>query len=131
MFTIHKTDTGAVAPWEYLPAVEGTYKIGSFLRNSGGLLTAEADMGEATKYLCMAEKTVAEGELIPVVRVNTDMILKSEWSNELMEGLVVVGAVGKVSSDGAAVSSDGMDIAVEIVAMDGTNPGDTVYVRLQ
>lgn len=130
MFTIHKTDTGAVPPWEYLKAAAGEYKVGTFLRMSEGQLTTD-EGGAATHYLCMANKTNEAGDLIPVVRVSTDMILKTELSVGMPEGETEVGAAADVSSDGTTVSADGMGIALEIVEMDGTNYGDTVYVRLK
>ena len=129
MFTIHKTDTGAVTPFEYMEAAAGDYEVGTFLRVREGKLTNNGE-GDATVYLCMANKTVEDGELIPVVRVNDTMILKSTLSMELMEG-EGVGMNLDVSSYGTSVNQDGMGIGVVIVALEGIKNGDTVYVRLK
>lgn len=126
MFTIHKTDTGAVAPIEYMGAAAGEYKIGRFLRINEGLLTADAEAGSSTHYLCMTQKTLAAEEPIPVVRVNKTMILKDD-SGTRDNGYDFVGAEADVSSTGDCISADGMGIILEIVAMDD----DATYVRLK
>lgn len=81
MFFPHKTDTGTLQPWEYLPAAAGTYQVGQLLTVSGGKLAA---ISEATKttppYLCMGSVTVAAGENLPVVRVTNDEIYETQLS---------------------------------------------------
>lgn len=125
MFTIHKTDTGAVAPFEHMVAKPGAYKIGRFLSVSmeGKLSTDQADNG--SRYLCMTEKTLEAEDVIPVVRVNETMILKN--SGERPEGYDTVGAILDVSNDGCSISADGMGVQLEVVAVDD----EAIYVRLK
>ena len=73
MFNVHKHDTGARQPWEYLPAAAGTYKAGMALTVTGGQLAPiSAAMKTTPPYICMADVTVEEGQNIPVIRVESD-----------------------------------------------------------
>lgn len=124
MFTIHKTDTGAVPPWEYHEAAAGEYKVGTFLRVNAGVLTTSSE-GTVTRYLCMANKTNAEGDLLPVIRVNRTMILKTDDFSDLEEG-VVTGDSADVNIIGSGICADGMGVSVEIISLDD----DAAYVRV-
>lgn len=80
MFTVFKSDNG-LQPWEYFPAAAGEYHAGQMLNLSGGKLTALAAASTTTPgYICQAEKTVAEGEVLPVVRVTRNKIYKTTLS---------------------------------------------------
>lgn len=81
MFFPHKTDTGTLQPWEYLPAAAGTYQVGQLLTVSGGKLAAISAATKTTPpYLCMGSVTVADGENLPVVRVTNDEIYETQLS---------------------------------------------------
>ena len=69
MFSPHKTDTGAVLPWEYMPAAAGTYQAGQLLNaKNGSLPPVSAASPTPPGYLCMANITVTVEELVPVTR---------------------------------------------------------------
>ena len=99
MFMIHKTDTGAVVPWEYLAAAAGEYKAGQLLDVSGGQLTAITAVCSTTPaYLCMGDTTAEAGDVIPVTRVTDDVIYEN-YENEL-ESDTKVGSKMSVGAGG-------------------------------
>lgn len=109
MFFPHKTDTGTLQPWEYLPAAAGTYQVGQLLTVSGGKLAA---ISEATKttppYLCMGSVTVAAGENLPVVRVTNDEIYETQLSAAAASatiGTKLEVSAGGLKADAAAVGT--------------------------
>lgn len=77
-FHIHTTDDGRVPGLEYLPCGALTPKAGMAMKQENGLLTAAAG-ADAPTYLCMAQRETAcaEGDLIPVVRLQADMVLEA------------------------------------------------------
>jgi hypothetical protein len=77
-FKIYSTDDGRVPPVEYLPAGVITPKMGMLLYVTGGLL-AVAGASHPPKYISMteAEGELTSGTLIPVIRIQRDMILES------------------------------------------------------
>lgn len=127
MFTFHKTDTGAAAPWEYLPAAAGTYEVGQLLNVTGGKLAAvEAASKTTPPYLCMSNRTVEDGENLPVVRVSDDAVYMTTLSAEAAAaatGTKLQVSAGGKEADGAAEGS------FEVVALEGTQAGATVYGR--
>lgn len=130
MFVPVKSDTGAVKPWEYLPAAAGDYKAGQLLSVSGGKVTAiTAAQTAAPPYLSMADKQVTEaGELLPVVRVGRGEIYETTLSADA--AALAIGAKLKVSADGTqAAYGSGTDGAFEVVAVDGKAKDDTVWGR--
>lgn len=127
MFEFHKTDTGAAAPWEYLPAAAGTYEVGQLLNVADGKLTAvDAAQTTTPPYLCMGNKTLADGEILPVVRVSDDAIYMTKLSAEA--AAAKVGTKLQVSAGGkeADAAAEG---TFEVTALEGTAAGDTVYGR--
>ena len=130
MFTIHKTDTGAVVPWEYLPAAAGEYKAGQMVKGNGlgTIVSIDADTAERPGYLCMANITVAEaGELIPVTRVVEGVIYETTTvAANISTG---VGRKVKVAAGGLGVKIDSDDGCFELVSPNGPATGDTVFGR--
>lgn len=78
-FAIHSTDDGRVPGLEYLPAGGLTPKAGMLLKMTSGALAAAAG-ADKPLYFSMAQREEAceTGELIPVIRVQEDMILETE-----------------------------------------------------
>ncbi len=78
-FAIHTTDDGRVPGLEYLPAGGLTPKAGMLLKMTSGALTA-AGGADKPLYFSMAqrEKACEAGELIPVIRVQEDMIFETQ-----------------------------------------------------
>lgn len=129
MFRAIKSDTGAVIPWEYLPAAAGTYKVGQALTVTGGKLTAiSAAQATTPAYICEAEKTVAAGETLPVTRVSKNHIYETTLS-AAAEG-AAVGAKLQVAAGGLEASYvSATPGTFEVVSLTGTAEGDTVRGR--
>ena len=126
MFVPVKRDTGAMLPWEYLGAAAGTYRAGQMLTVSEGKLAALSLASTDTPpYLCMADVTAADGQIIPVTRVEGDCIYETQLKGEY-EG-AKVGVKMQVESDGLTASEGGGTF--ELVEVYGTKEGDTVRGR--
>lgn len=129
MFSPHKNDTGAVLPWEYLPAAEGTYAAGQLLQVSNGKLAALSAATKTTPpYLCMSNHTVESGDELPVTRIDKDTIYAVELSAAATAA--TVGTMLEVSAGGKEVDAAAVG-TFEVVAMEGTAIGDIVYGRFQ
>ena len=127
-FLIHSTDDGRVLPWEYLPAGAITPKVGMALTQTSGNLALASGTTKPT-YISMREQETAltAGDLIPVVRVQPDVIFETELSAEGTS--LKVGQKVTVATDGlrvTATTTDGIAVIVEIL---GTAIGDKVRVR--
>ena len=127
MFLPHKSDNGAVLPWEYMAAAAGTYQTGQLVNvNAAGELAAiTADTVTAPRYLCMSAATVAAAEPLPVTRVNRSYIYETALAADApaaqVGGKLQIAAGGLLAKAGAG--------AFEIVSLDGTNEGDAVRGR--
>lgn len=128
MFKIHTIDDGRNAPVEYLPAGAITPKAGMALVQSGGNLALCSGAVKPT-YICMREETaaVAAGTLIPVIRVQPDMVFETTATAALTS--VKLGSKVTLSTDGLQVTATTTDGVAEIVSMDGTAAGSAVRVR--
>lgn len=127
-FKIHTTDDGRVPGIEYLPCGAITPKIGMALKQTGGNLAA-ATAAVAPTYisLCERETAVTEGELIPVLRVQPDMIFETEWSEDA--STIKLGDKVKINAgDAMSVTATTGGVA-EVVNILGTAAGDAVRVR--
>lgn len=128
MFLPHKSDNG-LQPFEYHPAAAGTYEIGQMLNVTDGKLAAiEAACKTTPAYVSMARGTVADGEVLPVIRVNHEMVfattLSAETAGAKLGALLEVSAGGK-EADGAAAGT------FEVTGAEGTAAGSTVYGRFK
>ena len=129
MFSPHKSDTGAVLPWEYIPAAAGSYEAGQLLQVSAGKVAVLSAASKTTPpYLCMGNITVEDGDPIPVSRVNKDMIYETQLSADA--AAATVGTMLEVSAGGKEADAAAAG-TFEVVAIDGTAMGDTVYGRFQ
>lgn len=129
MFTFHKTDTGAVAPFEYLPAAAGTYEPGQALNVVDGKLTAiDAASITTPPYISMAGKTVEDGDIIAVVRVSDDTIYKTTLSADAANAKV--GSLLQVSEGGTEVDAAAAG-TFEVTCIESTDEGGTVYGRFK
>lgn len=121
-----KSDTGAATPWEYLPAAAGTYEVGQLLNTSSGKLAAISSAAATTPpYVCMADITVTDGEVVPVVRVSEDAIYETTLAAAAADA--VVGGKIKVASGGLEATTGAGTF--EIVSAEGTAKGDVVRGR--
>lgn len=127
MFVQHKRDTAGVLPWEYLPAAAGTYQAGQMLTLANGKLAALAAATNTTpEYLCCGSITAAAGDIVPVVRVRNDTIFAAPLT--AAAATATVGTKLEVSAGGLGVDGTAAG-TFEVVALEGTAAGDTVYGR--
>jgi len=127
MFLPIKSDTGAVYPFEYLPAAGDEYKAGQLVNMEGGLVVAIADDQDTTPpYLCMADAAMKEGKLLPVIRISDDYIYETVFGEDVSDA--EIGTLLTIKAGGLeAVEGDG---SFEIVALfGGTDAGDLVRGR--
>ena len=81
MFVPVKSNTGAMLPWEYLGAAADTYQAGQMLTVTGGKLAKLSAASTTTPpYLCMADVTAADGQVIPVTRVEGAFLYETTLS---------------------------------------------------
>ena len=127
MFSPHKTDTGAVLPWEYLPAKAGTYQAGQLLNATAGSLTPVSDASTTTPgYLCMANITVTGDELVAVTRIKHDAIYETELSAAAADA--AAGAMLQVSAGGLQVDAAATG-SFEVAYIEDTAAGSMVRGR--
>ena len=129
MFLPHSHDKGALQPWEYIPAAAGTYQVGQLLDVTGGQLKAISAAKTTTPaYICMASKTVAAGEDLPVQRVCKDEIYETHLSAEAAAatiGTKLQVSAGGLMADAAATGT------FEVVYLEGTAADSVVRGRFQ
>lgn len=127
MFYPHKTDNGAVMPWEYMPANAGTYQAGQLLNAKNGSLTPVSAASTTTPgYLCMANITVTAGQLVPVTRIQHTAIYETQLSAEAAdaaEGTKLQVSAGGLQVDAAAAGS------FEVTYIEDTAAGSMVRGR--
>ena len=127
MFSPHKTDTGAVLPWEYMPAAAGTYQAGQLLNAKNGSLTPVSAASTTTPgYLCMANITVTAGQPVPVTRIQHTAIYETQLSAEAAdaaEGTKLQVSAGGLQVDAAAAGS------FEVTYIEDTAAGSMVRGR--
>lgn len=98
---IHSTDDGHVPPFEYKIAATGAYTIGQLLVEKDGPLEAAAGTAdEGAHYVCMANVTIGEGDLLPCISAQPGIIFEAPLATG---GALTVGesytiANGKVTS---------------------------------
>ena len=127
MFSPHKTDTGAVLPWEYMPAAAGTYQAGQLLNAKNGSLTPVSAASPTTPgYLCVTNITVTAGQLVPVTRIQHTAIYETQLSAEAAdaaEGTKLQVSAGGLQVDAAAAGS------FEVTYIEDTAAGSMVRGR--
>lgn len=127
-FKIHTIDDNRVCGIEYLPCAAITPKIGMALYQSEGKLTT-ASGTTAPTYISMCEKDSActAGDIIPVIRVNHDMIFETTFSAAATS--VSLGSKVTLNTDGMQVTATTTSGIAEVVYMDGTASGSMCRVR--
>ena len=126
MFKIHVDHKGNRG-WEYLPAAAGTYEAGQALTVTSGKLAAISAARTTTpEYICMADATVAAGDLVPVIRVDKDIELETSLSaaaSSMVMGTKLQITKGGLQVDAAAEGS------FEVKEYAGTAAGAAVIGR--
>ena len=128
-FMLHTTDDGHIPAWEYLPCGAITPKVGMALTQTSGKL-AIATGSTAPTYISMTESAaaLAAGTLIPVIRVNGNMVFKTTASAALT-GVNIGEKVTLHASSGLQVTATTTGGIAELVGMAGTASGSEVLVR--
>ena len=122
-----KNISGVVRPWEQLPAAAGTYVAGQLVNAAGGKIAPlSAAVTKTPGYLCMADVTLTEGQLLPVARISKDEVYVTQLSAETAGA--VVGAKLQVSAGGLQVDGAATG-AFEVVYVDGTSAGSEIHGR--
>ncbi len=129
MFLNIKTDDGHVAPFEKLPCTAITPKNGMAMLLSSGKLAIATDTNKP-EFICVEEhaSAVSAGDLVTVVRVDHDTVYQTELSAS-GASLNIGDKVTLHATSGMSVTATTTSGVAEIVGMDGTASGDTVYVR--
>lgn len=129
MFLIHSTDDHRVPAIEYLPAGAITPKIGMALTMTAGNLAIATGTTKPT-YLSMCEKETActAGDIIPVIRVQPDMILETTFA--VAATAIKSGNKVTIHTDGQQVTATTTDGVAEVVYIDDTAAGSMCRVRI-
>ncbi len=128
-FIPYSNEDGRVAPWEYLPCGAIAPKLGMALVFSSGNLAIATGTTKPT-YISMVEKSAAvtAGEIIPVIRVQPDMVFETTNSASL-SGAPIGSKVTLHASNGLQVTGTTTSGVASILAKDGDAAGSRVLVR--
>jgi hypothetical protein len=127
MFYPYTRDTGALQPWEEMPAKAGTYQAGQVLAVSGNVLAVcGAPMTTRPAYISMFSGTAIDNQVIPVIRVTERIVFKTELTADVEN--LSIGSKLQVSAGGEGVDGTA-EGAFEVTAFDGKTAGSVVYGR--
>ncbi len=127
-FLIHSVDDNRVLGLEYLPCSAITPKVGmALVQTSGNLALASGTTAPTYISMCERETACTAGELIPVVRVQKDIIFGVPAQAAMTS--VKLGDKVTIYTDGLQVTATTTSGVAEVVGMDGTVAGSTVLVR--
>lgn len=127
-FKFHQTQGNIIPGNEYLPVSAITPVIGMLLTVSGGQLAIASGTAQPSYVcLCTQDNAAVAGDIIPVTRVLPDMVFATTWSAAASS--IKLGDKVTISADGLEVTATTTGGVAEVVGMDGTAIGDTVYVR--
>lgn len=127
-FKIHMTDDNRVPGIEYLPAAAITPKIGmALIQSDGNLTTASGTTAPTYISMCEKESACTAGDIIPVIRVNKDMMFETAFS--VAATALKLGDKVTINTDGLTVTATKTNGVAEIVYMEGMTAGDMCLVR--
>lgn len=126
-FKVFKTDDGRDLPIEYLPCSAIAPEVGMAMKLTSGNL-AKCGATDMPVYISVnTSGTVTAGDLIPVVRVQQDIIFETTSSAALTG--VNIGDKVQLNANALQVTATKTTGVAEIVDMSGTAAGDRVFVR--
>ena len=118
---------GQPEPWEYMETEEiGEVEPGLALALDAGLLT-KATGTIRPEYICMYRGNVAQGDIIPVIRVHEETRFETENSVENAEA--VVGAKYTIDQTGLMITATAEGGVAEISEIFDTAAGGKMIVR--
>lgn len=127
-FIPYSNEDGRAAPWEYLPCSTITPKIGMALVQSNGKLAIATGTNKPV-FISMKEKdsACADGEIIPVIRVQPDQVF--ECTNSASLSSVNIGQkVTLHASNGLQITGTTSSGVARLVAKDGDASGSRCLV---
>ena len=127
-FKIHSIDDNRIPGIEYLPCGAITPKVGmALIQSSGNLALATGANAPAYISMCERETACTAGDIIPVIRVDKDMIFETAFSAAASS--VKLGSKVTLHTDGLSVTATTTSGVAEVVYMDGTASGSMCRVR--
>lgn len=127
-FKFHQTQGNIIPGNEYLPVSAITPIIGLLLTVTGGQLAIASGTAQPSYVcLCTQEAAATAGDIIPVTRILPDMVFATTWSAAATS--IKLGDKVTISADGLEVTATKTGGVAEVVGIEGTAIGDTVYVR--
>jgi len=126
-FLIHSVDDGRIPSWEYLPVSAITPKVGMALVQTSGNLAIATGTNKPT-YISMCERQTActAGDLIPVIRVQPDIIFEA-LNSAAMTSVNRGDKVTLHASNGLAITATTTSGVAEVVEkLDATSSGYTL-----
>lgn len=128
-FVPYSTEEGRVQPWEYLPCSAITPKIGMALVQSSGNLAIATGTTKPT-HISMVEKSAAvtAGDLIPVIRVEPDMVFEVTNSASL-SGVTIGSKLTLHASNGLQITGTTTSGVAELVYKEADASGSRCLVR--
>lgn len=109
-FMPHAYLDGEVRPWTYLAVTAGTYTVGKYI--------------PAVNAVSMANKTIATGDLLPVVLVDKDVIFDAPLT--VASSSIAVGTAYTVASTGDGITATTTDGNFVVTEFDGKAKDDHV-----
>lgn len=128
-FIPHSYKTGGPYPWEYHTASAiGTMEEGMALTMADGKLV-KATGAEKPKYIGMYRGNVADGDVIPVIQVDSGVTFETTFAASAAD--VNVGDKVTIHTDGLQVTATTASGVAEVIAKidDNDEAGDRVLVR--
>jgi hypothetical protein len=116
-FIPHTLNEGGHPPFEYLPAKAGDVALGMALDFTGGKVVKISAGTTVPKYFSLVTKTCADGEIIPVQKLETGVDYETTSEATLSEG--DVGKKVALNTNGLQVTSNATDGVAQIVSVDG------------
>ena len=127
-FMLHSTDDGRIPSIEYLPCSAITPKAGMALtQSSGNLAIASGTTKPAYISMMTLQSACTAGDIIPVFRVDPDMIFETAFSASASG--VDLGEKVTIASDGLRVTATESSGVAEVVYKAGSASGDMCRVR--
>lgn len=124
-FTQFQLKDGHV-PFEYMQAGALTLEIGTALTVTAGKL-ALATATTAPTYISQFLGTTVDGDIIPVTRVQSEMIYETELS--VASADIAVGKKYTIDATGGKITATDTGGVAEVTALEGTAVGSKVLVR--
>ena len=127
-FLIHSVDDNRVLGLEYLPCSAITPKVGmALIQTAGNLALASGTTAPTYISMCERKEACTAGDLIPVVRVQKDIIFGVPAQTAMTS--VKLGDKVTIHTDGLQVTATTTSGVAEVVGMEDTAAGSTVLVR--